>query len=73
MWPESSNADDSSHNRQEDAKRELLSWINGTKRGSNTTSLLRGQIEEAQVGLLGQINAGWCIQTACCLATLLLV
>lgn len=31
------------------AKDELLSWITGTKRGSNTTKLLRGQIEEAQV------------------------
>lgn len=31
------------------AKDELLSWITGTKRGSSTTKLLRGQIEEAQV------------------------
>lgn len=31
------------------AKQELLSWVAGTKRGSNTTKLLRGQIEEAQV------------------------
>lgn len=31
------------------AKRELLSWLSGTRRGSNTTKLLRGQIEEAQV------------------------
>jgi hypothetical protein len=30
-------------------KDELLSWISGTKRGSNTTKQLRGQIEEAQV------------------------
>lgn len=34
---------------QQQAKSELLSWISGTKRGSNTTKLLRGQIEEAQV------------------------
>jgi hypothetical protein len=34
---------------QQQAKSELLSWITGTKRGSNTTKLLRGQIEEAQV------------------------
>lgn len=31
------------------AKNELLSWIEGTKRGSRATKLLRGQIEEAQV------------------------
>lgn len=31
------------------AKNDLLSWIEGTKRGSRATKLLRGQIEEAQV------------------------
>lgn len=33
------------------AKQLLLTWIAGTKRGSQTTKQLRGQIEEAQVAL----------------------
>lgn len=33
------------------AKQELLTWISGTKRGSNASKQLRGQVEEAQVAV----------------------
>jgi hypothetical protein len=41
----------SSRQDVQSAKQELLSWVTGTKRGSSTTKLLRGQIQEAQVQL----------------------